>query len=137
MLHIYKIPVSVKANEALKSVFLKLSCLMVCVITILLLLSAQAFSKTVSQNHSNPPHSIKGAKLSQCVLCHGPLAETKSPEEAPEIFQECSLWNHCIMCHGKGSAKGDGKAASFLYPKPRNLNSGILKFRETSVGEPP
>lgn len=99
-------------------------------------LSAPIFSKELSQTHNNP-HSIKGGKLSQCVLCHGPDAAKYSPEEKPEIYEECSLWNHCSVCHGKGAAKGDGKAAAFLYPKPRDLNSGILKFRSSSVGEPP
>ncbi|MBI4212213.1 MAG: c-type cytochrome [Deltaproteobacteria bacterium] len=37
---------------------------------------------------------------------------------------------HCQTCHGV-NGKGDGEMAKMLYPKPRNLASGIFKYRTT------
>ncbi|MBI2504071.1 MAG: c-type cytochrome [Candidatus Latescibacteria bacterium] len=36
----------------------------------------------------------------------------------------------CTICHGE-EGKGDGPAARFLYPKPRDFTSGIYKIRST------
>jgi cytochrome c oxidase cbb3-type subunit 2 len=43
---------------------------------------------------------------------------------------------HCIGCHG---AKGDGNgpAATFLAPRPRNFTLGVFKFRTTPSGSLP
>lgn len=95
------------------------------------------FSPVAPVNAENKFPSHKSSKIRQCVLCHGPKAEKFSPEEAPEIFKDCSLYNHCSVCHGGGLAKGDGKAAYLLYPKPRDFNKGVLKFKSTPKGEPP
>lgn len=42
----------------------------------------------------------------------------------------------CIGCHGE-EGRGDGEAAEFLNPKPRNFHSGAFKFRSTPTGAPP
>lgn len=36
----------------------------------------------------------------------------------------------CVICHG-AEGKGDGPAAAFLYPKPRDFTRGIFKIRST------
>jgi cytochrome c oxidase cbb3-type subunit 2 len=43
---------------------------------------------------------------------------------------------HCVGCHG---AKGDGNgpAATFLSPRPRNFTLGVFKFRTTPSGSLP
>src|SRR5439155_1115032 len=48
-----------------------------------------------------------------------------------EEFEE-----HCIGCHG---AKGDGNglAATFLFPRPRDFTIGVFKFRSTPSGSLP
>ena len=48
-----------------------------------------------------------------------------------EVFEE-----HCIGCHG---AKGDGNglAATFLFPRPRDFTIGVFKFRTTPSGSLP
>lgn len=43
---------------------------------------------------------------------------------------------YCIGCHGQ-SGGGDGVAASFLDPKPRNFNSGVFKFTSSVQGTLP
>lgn len=43
---------------------------------------------------------------------------------------------HCVGCHGK-EGRGDGAAARFLDPLPRDFHSGKFKFRSTPYGEMP
>ncbi|HSF04577.1 MAG TPA: cbb3-type cytochrome c oxidase subunit II [Methylomirabilota bacterium] len=48
-----------------------------------------------------------------------------------EIYEE-----HCVGCHGtKGD--GNGPAATFLSPRPRNFTLGVFKFRTTPSGSLP
>jgi len=48
-----------------------------------------------------------------------------------EVFQA-----RCIGCHGpKGD--GNGPAATFLFPRPRDLTLGVFKFRTTPSGSLP
>ncbi len=43
---------------------------------------------------------------------------------------------HCAACHGiKG--EGNGPAAVWLYPKPRNFTSGLFKIKSTPTGTLP
>lgn len=47
------------------------------------------------------------------------------------IYQE-----RCVQCHGV-SGGGDGLAAEFLYPRPRDYRRGIFKFTSTPFGGRP
>ena len=42
----------------------------------------------------------------------------------------------CVGCHGK-NGDGNGPAATFLSPRPRNLTLGVFKFRTTPSGSLP
>jgi cytochrome c oxidase cbb3-type subunit I/II len=42
----------------------------------------------------------------------------------------------CIGCHGS-EGDGEGPAARFLDPKPRDLRRGRIKFASVAAGEPP
>ena len=42
----------------------------------------------------------------------------------------------CAYCHGK-KGKGDGTAADYSMPQPRNLTKGHIKIRSTSFGKIP
>jgi len=48
-----------------------------------------------------------------------------------EVYQA-----RCIGCHGKGG-DGNGSAATFLFPRPRNFTLGVFKFRTTPSGSLP
>jgi len=43
---------------------------------------------------------------------------------------------YCLSCHGV-NGEGDGELSYLLYPKPRNLISGLFKIKSTKVGNPP
>ena len=43
---------------------------------------------------------------------------------------------HCAACHGI-SGDGNGPAAVWLYPKPRNFSAGLFKIQSTPAGDLP
>lgn len=43
---------------------------------------------------------------------------------------------NCAVCHGQ-QGKGDGPAAVYLFPKPRDLTRGSYKIRSTAAGDVP
>jgi DMSO reductase family type II enzyme heme b subunit len=62
---------------------------------------------------------------------HMALAEDFISGQGKTLYKK-----HCEVCHGvKGG--GDGPAARYLFPKPRDLTAGLFKVRSTSTGEPP
>src|SRR5438034_5757156 len=42
----------------------------------------------------------------------------------------------CAGCHGDGGA-GDGPAAAYMLPRPRNFTGGLYKIRTTASGQLP
>lgn len=43
---------------------------------------------------------------------------------------------YCVQCHGS-SGRGDGPRAPVFHPPPRDLTSGVFRYRSTPAGEPP
>ena len=43
---------------------------------------------------------------------------------------------HCAACHGV-NGQGNGAAAVWLYPKPRNFSAGLFKIQSTPFGSLP
>ena len=65
----------------------------------------------------------------------GPARSAPPPAEIPSLGE--NLYSlHCAMCHGK-SGDGQGFAAPFLHPKPRDFRDGKYKFRTTESGSLP
>ena len=60
------------------------------------------------------------------------------PKVTPELLKEgeALFKKQCAVCHGT-EGKGDGPAAGFLFPKPRNFTTGTFKLRSTPSGSPP
>ncbi|MFQ5772303.1 MAG: c-type cytochrome, partial [bacterium] len=57
--------------------------------------------------------------------------------EALAAFRGQQVYNRaCVACHGK-SGDGNGPAAKYLDPRPRDFTAGTYKFRSTPSGELP
>ncbi len=59
-----------------------------------------------------------------------PLSESDASMGKAAYLRECS------SCHGE-RGRGDGPAAKFLDPKPRDFTTRMFKLRSTPSGEPP
>ncbi|MBI5446136.1 MAG: c-type cytochrome [Deltaproteobacteria bacterium] len=80
-------------------------------------------------------------ELQTCYRCHVVPKEPAEPEQPldPEAAAQAGKvvydkW--CATCHGP-DGKGDGPAAPFLVPRPRNFSNGLFKIRTTQSGELP
>ncbi len=84
----------------------------------------------------------KEAKAARVLLPITVSPYKKRPEESAKTAAEgkAIYANACIYCHGL-EGKGDGPVAFYLSrdtaPRPRDLTSGIFKFRSTASGELP
>ena len=59
-----------------------------------------------------------------------------APAKAPEGPAKATYLRWCSGCHGDGGA-GDGYAASFMIPRPRDLTLGNFYIRSTRSGDVP
>lgn len=57
--------------------------------------------------------------------------EAEKPVRGEAIYAE-----YCSQCHGE-EGEGDGHASAVVFPPPRDLTSGMFKFRSTESGEAP
>lgn len=60
------------------------------------------------------------------------------PKETPELVEQgrAVYFKRCSFCHGL-QGDGDGPAAQFLDPRPRDFTLGTYKFRNTQSGKLP
>jgi mono/diheme cytochrome c family protein len=64
------------------------------------------------------------------VLVAGLLGVAAAPD-GKQLFTQ-----HCASCHGP-QGTGDGPAAQYVYPKPRDFTRGVFKVRSTPDGTMP
>jgi DMSO reductase family type II enzyme heme b subunit len=70
--------------------------------------------------------------VSAIVLFHSSVeAMAERPGDGELLYKK-----YCMVCHGE-KGEGDGEAARFLFPKPRDLTDGLFKVRSTPSGDPP
>lgn len=87
---------------------------------------------------------LSGASASGVLLALSltvPHTRAQSVSSAPAQAQADSPGKkvydaHCVECHGR-DGKGDGPAASTLFPHPRDFTSGRYKIRSTETGSLP
>jgi mono/diheme cytochrome c family protein len=75
------------------------------------------------------------------VACGMPSAAGAEERPRPLTFADASAGKplylrECSACHGE-RGRGDGPAAPFVEPPPRDLQSGRFKLRTTLTGQPP
>ena len=65
-------------------------------------------------------------------------AEPKPPKRLPELVEQgrSIYFRRCSFCHGL-LGDGNGPAADYLDPRPRDFTLGTFKFRTTQSGELP
>lgn len=79
------------------------------------------------------PAAGKSSKAVTGIEKPGKAAETKSaPEPVKAAVSPAALYSqHCAACHGE-KGDGNGLAARFLYPKPRNFREGRFRMVSTT-----
>ena len=65
-----------------------------------------------------------------CSLATAPNQPTPTANAAPELYT-----THCAPCHGE-DGRGDGPAAAYLFPFPRDFASGSFRLVSTNNGVP-
>ena len=84
---------------------------------------------------------IQLKKIVQLIItlgAFGLLSAQTLAQESPTYSKDVApiLQEKCAYCHGK-KGKGDGTAADYSMPQPRNLTKGHIKIRSTSFGKIP
>lgn len=94
----------------------------------------------------NPNSPFRGRRWCAVLLLLSACAD--DPDQSYYEFQESRGYRedelrgegvylrYCVGCHGV-EGKGDGDAAPFLDPKPRDFTRGVFKFRSTPSGSLP
>lgn len=72
-----------------------------------------------------------GAAIVGFSLDSSDLNQTASSERGKILYEK-----YCSTCHGL-DGKGEGTAAIYLYPKPRDFTRGLFKFQSTPSGSLP
>jgi mono/diheme cytochrome c family protein len=68
---------------------------------------------------------------------HKPVLLVERSEPQPELARGQAVYQEqCVQCHGV-SGDGQGLAAEFMYPRPRDYRKGLFKFTSTSYGSRP
>lgn len=76
------------------------------------------------------------AGLSLLIGCGTFLLGSSAWAQEQPIGEEALYERHCAGCHGS-DGKGDGPAADFLNPRPRDFTQGTFKVRTTASGDLP
>ena len=74
-----------------------------------------------------------------CVSRAGAQAQPSAPPPSPAAALQggkAVFDKHCVECHGP-TGRGDGAAAGFLTPRPRDFTLGKYKIRTTETGHVP
>ncbi|MBI4547918.1 MAG: c-type cytochrome [Ignavibacteriae bacterium] len=61
----------------------------------------------------------------------GSVMMTSDASRGKQLYER-----YCANCHGL-DGKGEGSAAKYLFPKPRDFTRGLFKFQSTPVGSLP
>lgn len=81
--------------------------------------------------------AVRDELIKQCGTPLKPKLLGADEKQAAELKRGADLYNHyCVQCHGV-TGDGNGVAASFLNPKPRDYRKGIFKFTSTGYGNKP
>ncbi len=75
--------------------------------------------------------TIAGATLCAAGIAGGLRVTVEAQPRGKAVYDA-----HCVECHGT-SGRGDGAAAAYLVPRPRDFTTGKYKIRTTETGNVP
>lgn len=75
--------------------------------------------------------SFQGAEHKHEAVKKGTEKKVDEVDASRRIYEK-----RCVHCHAK-TGEGNGAAADFMVPRPRDFTSGTYKIRTTPTGEPP
>ncbi len=83
------------------------------------------------QSHVREELRTHVGTFTQPKLLAEPNRSSSVLKEGQAVYQK-----RCVQCHGV-SGDGNGPAAAYLYPKPRDYRKGLFKFTSTESGSRP
>lgn len=94
-------------------------------------------SEAVTKLDAKLQDAVNSTLLEQCGTPSTPklLGDDKKPLDQLVAGRDLYL-KHCQQCHGQ-SGDGNGVAAKYLYPRPRDYRKGVFKFTSTPFGSKP
>jgi DMSO reductase family type II enzyme heme b subunit len=87
-------------------------------------LAAVAATLAAVHAYAAPPAGLKTEPVK-------PTPVAAEPAAGKALYER-----YCVQCHG-AEGKGDGPAADFVYPRPRDFTLGVYKVRSTPSGQLP
>ena len=80
--------------------------------------------------------SVQVCALGAMLVAAATLIPTRAHLQAQQPKGKALYDSHCAECHGP-DGKGDGPAAPYLTPRPRDFTAGRYKIRSTETGSVP
>jgi mono/diheme cytochrome c family protein len=105
---------------------------------IVLLLAAAGCGPGKDAGNPKPKNSAAAPSIQSTRVSFSDLAVSPKPEVTPQLIEHGKVvyGQNCAACHGiKGDGNGD--AAAFLLPKPRNFVEAKYRLRSTPTGQLP
>lgn len=98
-------------------------------------------TKMVGYDYYVPPSKEESEKLSkeerQKISAEAKEKLSKDREMQGKLALGAAVYNkRCVQCHGV-TGDGNGPAAEFMFPRPRDYRKGIFKFTTTPYGSKP
>jgi len=80
---------------------------------------------------------VRGILLEQCGTPRAPKLLGSATSNMAHLKQGALVYTkYCVQCHGV-SGDGNGVAAIYMIPKPRDYRRGVFKFTSTTYGSKP
>jgi len=93
-------------------------------------------AEQVQRSSARAPSATGSADSAVAASANSTHDEQAAPPSAAAMAKGAALYTqHCAACHGD-NGNGQGLAAQFLYPKPRDFRSGRFRLISTHNGVP-
>jgi len=80
---------------------------------------------------------VRGILRDQCGTPKAPILLGGGRVTSAHLKQGAAVYSkYCVLCHGV-TGDGNGAAAAYMVPKPRDYRPGVFKFTSTTYGAKP